>query len=332
MTLVILAGDVGGTKTHLAVFAAGAGPRHPQRERRFASHEHASLEALAREFLDESPGTRVTRAVFGIAGVVIRNRCETTNLPWHVDGAELSEALGGAAVTLLNDLAATAHGLEVLERGDLETLQAGEPERGTRAVLAAGTGLGMVSVTREGEDRVITPSEGGHADFAPRTALERELAAWLSDRHGRASVERVLSGRGLADLYRFLSATRRGVESPGFADAFMAAEDPPALVSEAALERSCERAELALGMFVEAYGAEAGNLALRVLPGEGLYLGGGIAPRIRTALEGPRFLDAFRDKAPMTDLMRRFPVHMILDARAALWGAAHVALTSGGNP
>jgi glucokinase len=323
---VILAGDVGGTKTHLALFAPGASPRHPERERRFASHEHASLEALALAFLAEDSGTRVTRAVFGIAGVVIRNRCETTNLPWHVDGAEMSDALGGARVTLLNDLAATAHGLEVLERSELETLQPGHPERGTRAVLAAGTGLGMVSVARSGAGLVVTPSEGGHADFAPRTALERELAAWLADRHGRASVERVLSGRGLADLYRFLSAAGRGAESPGFADAFMTAEDPAALVSEAALERSCERAELALGMFVDVYGAEAGNLALRVLPSEGLYIGGGIAPRVRTALQAPRFLDAFRDKAPMSDLMRRFPVQLILDARAALWGAAHVAL------
>jgi glucokinase len=323
---VILAGDVGGTKTHLALFAPGGSPRHPERERRFASHDHASLEALALAFLAEDPSTRVTRAVFGIAGVVIRNRCETTNLPWHVDGAELSDSLGGARVTLLNDLAATAHGLEVLEHGDLETLQPGHPERGTRAVLAAGTGLGMVSVARAGAGRVVTPSEGGHADFAPRTAVERELAAWLADRHGRASVERVLSGRGLADLYRFLSATARGAESPGFADAFMTAEDPAALVSEAALERSCERAELALGMFVDVYGAEAGNLALRVLPSEGLYLGGGIAPRIRAALQAPRFLEAFRDKAPMTELMGRFPVRLILDTRAALWGAAHVAL------
>ena len=326
---MILAGDVGGTKTHLALFAPGGSPRHPHREQRYASHDHASLESAALAFLAEAGGPRVTRAVFGIAGVVIRNRCETTNLPWHVDGAEMSAALGGASVTLLNDLAATAHGLEVLERDDLETLQAGDREPGTRAVLAAGTGLGMVSVSREHGGLVIAPSEGGHADFAPRTALERELAAWLADRHGRASVERVLSGRGLADLYRFLSATARGNESAGFGDRFTAAEDPAALVSEAALERSCERAELALGMFVEAYGAEAGNLALRALPGEGLYLGGGIAPRVRTALMTPRFLDAFRDKAPMTELMRRFPVQLILDSRAALWGAAHFALDAG---
>ena len=326
---MILAGDVGGTKTHLALFAPGGSPRHPASEQLFASHDHASLESLARAFLGDPLRSSVSRAVFGIAGVVSRNRVETTNLPWHVDGAEMAAALGGARVTLLNDLAATAHGLEVLERGDLQTIQAGTMEPGTRAVLAAGTGLGMVSVSHEGAHRFITPSEGGHADWAPRTAIEREMAAWLTERHGRASVERVLSGRGLADLYRFLTATARGGESPGFAERFMAADDPAALVSEAALERSCERAELALGLFVDAYGAEAGNLALRVLPGEGLYLGGGIAPRVRSALQNQRFLDAFRDKAPMSDLMRRFPIHLILDSRAALWGAAHLALEAG---
>ena len=323
---MILAGDVGGTKTHLALFAPGGSPRHPEREQLFSSHDYDSLESLARAFLSEPPSPHVERAVFGIAGVVIRNRCETTNLPWHVDGSEMAAALGGTSVTLLNDLVATAHGLDTLESTELETIQAGTMEPGTRAVLAAGTGLGMVSVSRDGAHRFITPSEGGHADWAPRTAIERELAAWLAERHGRASVERVLSGRGLADLYRFLTATARGGEPLGFAERFMAADDPAALVSEAALDRSCERAELALGMFVDAYGAEAGNLALRVLAGEGLYLGGGIAPRVRAALQSARFLDAFRDKAPMSDLMRRFPVHLILDSRAALWGAAHVAL------
>ncbi|MGH7741946.1 MAG: glucokinase, partial [Candidatus Eiseniibacteriota bacterium] len=154
---MILAGDVGGTKTHLALFAPGGSPRHPEREKRYASHEHASLESLARVFLGESGNASVSRAVFGIAGVVTRNRCETTNLPWHVDGAEMDAALGGAPVTLLNDLAATGHGLEVLEPGDLETLQAGTRELGTRAVLAAGTGLGMVSVAREPSGLVIVP-------------------------------------------------------------------------------------------------------------------------------------------------------------------------------
>ena len=323
---MILAGDVGGTKTHLALYAPNASPRHPELEQRFASHEHASLEALSRAFLDGARAAPPSRAVFGIAGVVSHNRCETTNLPWHVDGSEMSQAMGGTNVTLLNDLAATAAGIDVLERGDLEALQRGTPSPGARAVLAAGTGLGMVVVVRDGERLVTVPSEGGHADFAPRDAIERELAAWLAERHGRASVERVLSGRGLADLYRFLTATGRATEPPGFAESFLGADDPAALVSEAALDRSCPRAELALDTFIGVYGAEAGNLALRALPTEGLYLGGGIVPRVKAAFSGARFLDAFRDKTPMSDLLRRIPVSLILDSRAALWGAAHVAL------
>ncbi len=328
---MILAGDVGGTKTHLALFAPDSSPRRPAHEDLFASHDFASLEALVSAFLATANRERVTRAVFGIAGVVIRNRCETTNLPWHVDGAEISAAIGGATVTLLNDLATTAAGIDVLTRVDLEVLQEGTPEAGARAVLAAGTGLGMVAVVRDGTRSVFVPSEGGHADFAPRTELERELAAWLTERHGRASVERVLSGRGLADLYRFLSATERGDEPPGFADRFTAAPDPAALVSESALDRSCERAALALDVFIGVYGAEAGNLALRALPTEGLYLGGGIVPRVRAAFQGPRFLEAFRDKAPMTDLVSRIPVSLILESRAALWGAARLALENHGT-
>jgi glucokinase len=198
-------------------------------------------------------------------------------------------------------------------------------------VLAAGTGLGMVAAVRDGDHHVIVPSEGGHADFAPRNALEDELGAWLRVRHGRASVEHVLSGRGLADLYRFLSATRRGAEPKGFDQRFMSSPDPAALVSESALDGSCERARLALEIFIEAYGAEAGNLALRVLPREGLYIGGGIAPRIRTAFHDGRFLGAFRNKPPMTDLTARIPVALLLDPHAPLWGAARIALDSNGG-
>jgi glucokinase len=323
---VILAGDVGGTKTHLALFTREAGARRPAFDQRYPSRDHASLEALVVSFLAEAGSPAVTRAAFGIAGVVVGNRCETTNLPWHVDGAIVAGVLGGAPVTLLNDLAVTAHGLDVLEPSDLETLQPGAPEPGVRAVLAAGTGLGMVAAVRgEGAVRAIA-SEGGHADFAARSADEAALLGWLRERYGRVSVERVLSGRGLADLYRFLGAIGRGAEPREFAARFAAAPDPAAVVSEGALQGQCERATLALAFFVSLYGAEAGNLALRTLPLEGLYLGGGIAPRVRPALRDGRFMQAFHDKAPMQSLMSRVPVHLILDDQTALWGAAHVAL------
>jgi glucokinase len=327
---VILAGDVGGTKTHLALFAEGANVREPSFQRLYPSHEHASLEALVSEFLAGAAGARVTRAAFGVAGVVTRNHCETTNLPWHVDGAELSRELGGASVRLMNDLAATAAGLDSLGDADLDRLQAGSPEPGTRAVIAAGTGLGMVASVGAGAGATIVASEGGHADFAPGRATEDGLCAWLRARYGRTSAERVLSGRGLADLYRYLTEAGRGAEPAGFAARFAAAEDPAAVVSEGALDGSCARARLALEMFVEAYGSEAGNLALRVLPVAGLFIGGGIAPRIRSWFHDPRFLGAFRDKPPMTELLARIPVTLILEPAAALWGAAHVALTMNG--
>lgn len=329
---VILAGDVGGTKTHLALYAPEATPRRPAFDRIYASHEHPALDSMIAAFLVEAGNARIERAVFGIAGVVVGNRGETTNLPWDVDGVSISKMLGRGAVTLINDLAATAHGLDQLGEAELETLQPGSiPElakraHGSRAVIAAGTGLGMVATLREGTHTVVAPSEGGHADFAPRTDEEIALHGWLRVRYGRVSVERVLSGRGLADIHRFLGERKRGAESAEFAARFAAAEDPAAVVTAGALDGSCERAVLALGLFVEAYGGEAGNLALRALPIEGLFLGGGIAPRIRTAFRDGRFLKAFRDKPPMTELLERIPVHLILEPQTALWGAAALAL------
>jgi glucokinase len=323
---VILAGDVGGTKTHLALYAPGSAARKPVLERIYASHDFPSLEQAVSTFLASHPDRDVTRAVFGIAGVVRGNRCETTNLPWHVDAGEMSAELSGANVRLLNDLAATAAGLDVLEPADFDVLQTGKKTPGARAVLAAGTGLGMVAEIRDGTRRAVFSSEGGHADFAPRTTLEDELNSWLRARHGRVSVERVLSGRGLADAYRFLAERGRGAEPQDFAARFAASADPPALVSEAALDGSCERARLALELFIEAYGSEAGNLALRVLPTEGLFIGGGIAPRVRAAFHDGRFLEALTNKPPMSALLASIPVALILEPQTALWGAAELAL------
>jgi glucokinase len=323
---VILAGDIGGTKTHLALYAPGSSAREPVLERIYASHDFASLEAAVSAFLASHPDRDVTRAAFGIAGVVRGNRCETTNLPWHVDGGEMSSALSGADVRLFNDLVTTASGLDVLKSADFDVLQAGTRIPGGRAVLAAGTGLGMVAEVREGERFVVLASEGGHADFAPRTTLEDELAGWLRARYGRVSVERVLSGRGLADIYRFLSERGRGAEPPDFAARFAASTDPAALVGESALAGTCERAKLAVDIFMEAYGSEAGNLALRVLPTEGLFIGGGNVPRLRAAFRDTRFLEALTNKPPMTGMLASIPVALILEPQTALWGAAELAL------
>lgn len=322
---MILAGDVGGTKTRLALYEPGASVREPVLERRLPSREHATLEALVQEFLAGAPA-RPGRAVLGIAGPVVGQRVEATNLPWRIDAEELSAAIGGAPVLLVNDLEATGWGLPLLDAGEVETLHPGAPQPGNRALIAAGTGLGEALLVREGRSWRPCPSEGGHTDFGPRDALEDELLRWLRERYGRVSYERILSGPGLADLYRFLAATGRGTASPDVAARFATAEDPGAVVSEAALYGSCGRARLALERFVSIYGAEAGNLALKALAVDGVYLGGGIAPRILPFLRAGGFFEAFRDKGRLTPVLARIPVTLLRDDRAALWGAARLAL------
>jgi glucokinase len=322
---VILAGDIGGTKTHLALYERGGSPRVPAVARKLASRDYPSFELLVRDFL-AGAGARPERAVFGVAGPVVGERVEATNLPWHIQGPRLSAHLDGARVRLMNDLETTAWGIAVLEDSELETLQAGTPLPGNRALIAAGTGLGEAFVVWDGERWHPSASEGGHADFAPRDELEDELLRWLRARHGRVSYERVLSGPGLADLYRFLAETGRGAATEAMAHRFAAADDPAVAVTEAALEGSCERARLALECFVSIYGAEAGNVALKALAVNGVFVGGGIAPRIVPFLRAGRFQHAFTSKGRLSPMLERIPVRLILDDRAALWGAAVVAL------
>ncbi len=321
---MILAADVGGTKTHLALFEPDAPVRSPVLDRKVASRGAPSLEAIVRGFTDEA-GTRVTRAVLGIAGPVVDNRSDTTNLPWNVDGARLGDALG-APVRLLNDLEATAWGLDQLEGADLATLQPGRPAYGNRALIAAGTGLGESILPFLGDRWHASPSEGGHTDFGPRDAVEDALLVWLRARYGRVSYERILSGPGLADLFRFHRDAGLGDEPRAFAAAFDAADDPAAEVTRGALDGSCERARRTLERFVAVFGAEAGNLALKALAVGGVFVGGGIAPRILPVLEAGGFVRAFRDKGRLTPVVEAIPIHVVLDDRTALWGAAAVAL------
>lgn len=322
---VILAGDVGGTKTQLALFETGASARSPRARNRYSSRDFPSLESLVKAFLSETGG-RPTRAVFGIAGPVVENRVEATNLPWHMSGETMSAALGGAPVTLLNDLVTTAWGLGELGGADLETLQRGREVAGNRALIAAGTGLGEALLVRDGDRWIPSASEGGHADFGPRTPLEDELLVWMRARYGRVSYERLLSGHGLADLHRFMRATARGEERDEDAREFDRAEDPAAVVTRTALENRGTRARLALETFVDVYGAEAGNLALKSLAVGGVFVGGGIAPKIRAVLAGGRFVAAFTQKGRLTPLLTSIPVSLILDEHTSLWGAARVAL------
>jgi len=324
MPRVILAGDIGGTKAQLALFAPGAPPRSPAFEDRLPTQGSASLDAIVREFLARA-GARPTRIVLGIAGPVHDNACITTNLPWQVDGNSMSAALG-VPVTLLNDLEATAHGLRTLGPSDLLALQPGAPATGNRALIAAGTGLGEAILAWDGTTWHPLASEGGHTDFGPRDALEDELLHWLRGRYGRVSYERILSGPGLADLYRFFREVRRGEEPAAIAARFDAAEQPAAIVTETALDGSCERARLALDKFIAIYGAEAGNLALKALALGGVYVGGGIAPRMLPALQRGGFVRAFFEKGRLSPLLARIPVSVVLDTRTAVWGAAAHAM------
>jgi len=320
---MILAGDIGGTKAQLALFPDGSGARQPSLEERLPTNGSPSLDGLLRGFLERT-GARPSRIVLGIAGPVADNRCTTTNLPWQVDGESLTRELR-APVTLLNDLEATGWGLATLGREDLLGLQAGSAARGNRALIAAGTGLGEAILHWNGSTWHPMASEGGHTDFGPRDEVEDELLGWLRGRHGHVSYERILSGPGLADLYRFFRETRRGDEPATVAALFDAANEPAAVVTETALDGSCERAGLVLEKFVEIYGAEAGNLALKALALGGLYVGGGIAPRLVSVLTRGRFVKAFGDKGRLSPVIARIPVSVVLDPKTAVWGAAAFA-------
>jgi glucokinase len=326
MRRMILAGDIGGTKSRLALFEPGGSARAPVIDRRLPSRDHPSLEALLAEFLAAAPA-RPTRAVLGIAGPVVGGCVDTTNLPWRIDSRAVSDALEGAPVELLNDLETTAWGLTQLGPAEIEPLAVGNPTPGNRALVAAGTGLGEAFVVWNGGAWHPSASEGGHTDFGPRDDLEDELNRWLRAKYGRVSYERILSGPGLADLYRFMSATGRGAEPPEVAARFAAAPDPAVVVTETGLDGSCGRARLTLERFAAIYGAEAGNVALKALSVNGLFIGGGIAPRIAPVLRAGGFLQAFRTKGRLSPVLERMPVNLILDDRAALWGAAVVGLS-----
>ena len=320
---MILAGDIGGTNTRLALYEPGAPVRQPARQWHAASRDYPSLESLVSRFLADGP--RPEAAAFGIAGPVVEGRCEATNLAWHVDARAVAAALRIPHVVVINDLAATGVGLGTLDASELEYLQPGVPRPGNRALIAAGTGLGQSVLTPDGHGGWHpVATEGGHSDFAPSDPLEDELLAWLRARHGHVSWERVLSGPGLADLYRFFSDTGRGAEPSGFAATFAASGDP-ALISHAALAGDHERARLVVERWVRLYGAEAGNVALQALAVNGTFVGGGIAPQLIAFLRAPGFRDAFRAKGRLAGLLAGVPVAVVLDDRAALWGAAVTA-------
>jgi len=321
---VILAGDVGGTKTALALFEVQRRALAVVREEALPSQGFAALADAIRQFLSDGPSTPIDAACVGVAGPVIDGRCTATNLPWVVDEASLAECVSTRRVKLVNDLEATGHGILGLKPSALATLQAGQRRKATMALIAAGTGLGEVLLVWDGRRHRVVGSEGGHTDFAPRTELESELLRFLRREFGRVSYERIVSGPGLHNIYRFLLATD-GASEPEWIRSRMETGDPSAVVAEAALDNRDPRAVQALDIFVSIYGAEAGNLALKALAVGGIFVGGGIAPKIRPKIEDGTFVTAFRDKGRMGEMMASIPVHLVLEPRTALLGAAAVA-------
>ena len=316
---MLLAGDIGGTKTLLGLFERGLPRPRPIVTHSYATHHFSSFTEVLDAFaVDVRQPFALDAAALGVAGPVVDNAARLTNIDWDITATAISTRFGATRVCLLNDLEAMGHSVEALEADELTTLQEGvRTTRGNAGIIAAGTGLGEALLHQVNGRLLPIPSEGGHADFAPRTDRELELLRMLRDAYGRASVEHVVSGRGLLNLHRF---THRGGECAiveGAPD-----EETPAKISAAGMTGRCQGCVEALRMLVSAYGAEAGNLALRGLTLAGIYVGGGIAPKILPALQSGSFLAAFRDKGEMADLVARVPVKVILNPDAGLLGAA----------
>jgi len=325
----VFVGDIGGTKTVLAVAETDAGGIRLIGERRYASRDFASLEEVVARFSAETGRTCET-AAFAVAGPVQDDHSEITNLAWAAANARhLERALGLRAVRLLNDLEATAWGIAALGPADLEVLHPGEPNApGNACVAAAGTGLGEAGLYWDGVRHRPFATQGGHADFAPRNDRELALLLRLQGRYGYVSWERLVSGMGIADIYDFV----RERHGPGSSDPVreVAVEARPAAITAAATDGSCPVCAETMRLFMDFYGRETGNLALKHMAVGGVYLGGGIAPKNLDLLRQGPFLEAFFDKGPMTALMRRMPVKVILEQRAPLFGAARFATTDQG--
>lgn len=325
---MILVGDIGGTKTVLALYAEGSSEREPLVERRYPSGDYPSLRDVVVQFLAEE-NADPREAIFGVAGPVVDDRARITNLPWVIDGPAMKEEFGWQYVTLLNDLAAVAHAVPILHPDELTTISPGEPERhGPLAVLAPGTGLGEGFLVWKGDRYRSLSSEGGHKSFGPNSRLELELLQYLHQRFGHVSVERVCSGMGIPNLYAFFRDTARYKEPPWLRDQLASVSDRTPIIVSVAQAGKAEICQATLDLFVDILANEAGNLALQLLTTGGVYLGGGIPPRIVEELKSPRFTEAFINKGRFRDLLTTIPVYIILQSNAALLGAAHYGLSA----
>jgi glucokinase len=324
-TDLILAGDVGGTKTQLALFSVRDGKLRREEERTFASQEYLGLVPVLQDFLGNHH-TPIGAACFGIAGPVVDGKVKTTNLPWLVDSREIGKAFQLKSVSLLNDLEAGAYGIFTLDPQELFTLNEGESgRRGNKVLIAAGTGLGEATLYDDGRDYHPSASEGGHGDFAPTDETQIDLLRDLIKKFGHVSYERVVSGPGIKNIYDFLRDTCRLEEPDWLKQKMSAADDPSVVISQEGLAGSSAICVEALNLFVSVYGAEAGNLALRGKATGGVYIGGGIAPKILAKLNDGTFMRAFLDKGRYRELLSDMPVRVILNDQAALQGAAFYA-------
>jgi glucokinase len=327
---MLLAGDIGGTKTDLAIFSVERGPYSPLNQAQLHSADYPSLQVLVREFLKKSETPPIERACFDVAGPVIDGRVKTTNLPWIMDEASLAKDLNLKSVHLLNDLEAVARAVPILRPGDVHTLNAGQADpKGAIGVVAPGTGLGESFLTWEGAKYVSHSSEGGHSDFAPTDERQIRLLRYLRERFDHVGVERVCSGIGIPNIYEYLRDIERIPEDPDIAQSIATAKDRTAEITNFAVnqQRRSKLCVATIETFASILATEAGNLALKVLATGGIYLAGGIPLHILNLLEKPTFIECFKRKGRFAPLMERIPVHVIL-SRAALLGSAAYGLES----
>jgi len=323
---MLLAGDIGGTKTVLALFATESHALQSQYEVTFWNRDFDSLEAVILSFLKET-AVPITNAVFGVAGPVVQGRAQITNLPWVIDATAVQQAFGFPQVFLLNDLEAIASAIPYLTAEDLVTLNEGVPEpQGALAVIAPGTGLGEAFLVWNGRTYQAHPSEGGHVSFGPTNADQVELLNYMFPKFGRVSVERVCSGSGIPNLYACLRHSGRYEEPDWLRQALVEAIDPTPVIADAAFGRNEPICVATLNLFLDILADEASNMALKVLSTGGVYLGGGIPPRILPQLQQPRFMEVFTNKGRFSDMMWKMPVHVIRNPKSALFGAAYYGL------
>ena len=323
---MILSGEIGATRTRLAAFETEGNSLRRVVEKLYMSQQHSGLSEIITDFI-RTEGIPVQSACFGVAGPVKRGRSKISNLPWTIDARELAKQLKLNAVGLINDLEAYAYGIDALDSKDFVTLNEGsEDEEGNRAVISARTGLGMAGLYWDGFRHHPFACEGGHADFAPRNSLEMELLGYLQKKYGRVSCERILSGPGIKNIYDFLRDANKLDEPQWLREQMAVAPDPPALISQLALEGRAAICNQTLSLFVSIYGAETGNCALNFLSTGGIFLGGSIAAKIVPKMNDPIFMESFLDKGRMEPLLKEMPVKIVLNDDSGLIGAARYTL------